>query len=491
MKLKFAISAYDILRLQSSNRLIKKAIRVGLSLLEKYFGSQILLDVPKNLQSVDPELFQAISAAFEMKRLGIIDEIRELPKLPDEPFLYRYSALPRHVNSGGADFVNQKKALWKVVGETAERYLWSNSYFFFANKLKRLSYGKIKDSSINIFTLAGFSQDQRNRFQALSFDEKTVFGWLPAHSLLSGQKKWCPAQLISARYFRENVKAPGKEEKKEPMLRWIITTGLATGRTKEEAIAKGILEVIERDAFMISYLNKLSPPIVDLENLAEQDSDLERIMKDYRRYGLEIHLLQLPTDFPVHVYLAIVIDPTGLGPALTVGASADFDLKACIVDALSEAQSVRMSLKRNFQEDTPPAGMNRMERLVFWSKKENFSKMNFFLKGQKITLNLEAEKSIYKVKDEKLFYKDYYQKKMELLKKELVKKKCEACYVELSTPEIRNLGLRSFKVVIPELQPMHLNEAIPYFSGRRLTEIPKKFGYKTLSPINREPHPFP
>ena len=43
------------------------------------------------------------------------------------------------------------------------------------------------------------------------------------------------------------------------MLRWAVTTGLATGQSLEEAIAKGILEVVERDAFMISYLNRLSP----------------------------------------------------------------------------------------------------------------------------------------------------------------------------------------------------------------------------------------
>jgi ribosomal protein S12 methylthiotransferase accessory factor len=243
---------------------------------------------------------------------------------------------------------------------------------------------------------------------------------------------------------------------------------------------------------MISYLNKLSPPLIDLNNLAEQDSDLEKILKNFSRYNLEVHLLQMPTDFPIHAYLAIVIDRTGLGPAFSAGASADFNIKTCLLDGLAEALSVRLSLKNSFREETGPSEkLERRGRLLWWAKKENISKIDFFLRGAKAKLDLKKEISIFAEHGEKSSRRKYYAEKLELLKKYLQEKNYEAVYAELTDPDIRKLGFRSVQVVVPSLQPMHLDESIPYFSGKRLEEIPQQFGYKPAEELNIVPHPFP
>lgn len=492
--LKAAIPAKQLLEQGSLRNFWKKTFGKFLIFAEKYFGSPLLLEAPDHLQNIDPELFEAVESAFELKRLGLIEEIRELPKFPDEPFLFRYASLPPSVNSGGADLLSRKNALWKTIGETAERSLWYHSDYLFENNLQRTSYEQVKDSAVDIFHLTGFSKEQKNEFDFLSFDEKTVFGWLPARSLISRQKKWCPAQLVSSFYFAKNVRTSKNDTRKEPMLHWAITTGLATGQSLEEAITKGILEVIERDAFMISYLNKLSLPVVDLEDLAEQDSDLQKIIRSFERYKLETYLVQLITDFPVHAYLSIVIDRTGLGPAVAVGASADFDLKKCLTDALAESLTVRLSLKYSSSVEIQPLEkLDRRGRLKFWAQMENLPKIDFFLQGPKIKLEIAKDKHFFKKNDfeKKYFRRAYFKKKLGILKSELKRKKYEACWVELTDQDIKKLGFRCVQVVIPQLQPMHLYEAIPYFSGRRLKEIPKKFGYDPLDQVNQIPHPFP
>ena len=490
MELKATASARKILILQSSSNMVKKTIRSGLNLLEKYFGTSILLAIPDHLLEVEPEMFPAINTAYDLKRLGLIKEIKEIPKLPDEPSVHIVSAIG--ANSGGADFFSREKSYWKALGETVERYLWRSSDFFYRQTIERKKYSEIKNEVVDIFELAGFSNEQKKNIDVLKFDEKTVFGWIPARSIVSGKKILCPAQLASAKYFEENVKTDRHENRNEPMLRWAVTTGIATGQSLEEAHVKGILEVIERDAFMISYLNKLSPPIVDLDNLAEQDSGLEKILKNFERYNLEAHLLQLPTDFPIHVYLAIVIDRTGLGPAMSVGASADFELKTCLLDGLAEALTVRIHLKKSFREESGPSEkLDRRGRLLWWAKEENISTIDFFLRGEKIKLDLEKEKSIFSESSEKYSRRKYYAEKLDLLKKYLREKKYEAIYSELTDPNIRKLGFRSVQVLIPDLQPMHLYESIPYFGGKRLKEIPQKLGYKDAEELNKVPHPFP
>jgi len=272
------------------------------------------------------------------------------------------------------------------------------------------------------------------------------------------------------------------------MLRWSITTGLATGKYLEEAIIKGILEVIERDAFMISYLNKLSPPIIDLEYLSAQDEETARIIKNFKRYNLEIYALQLPTDFSdIYIVAAFIIDCTGLGPALSIGASADFNVKTAFLDALSESLSVRFSLKfkDRFKNKIDLNKIGQEERIIYWAKQENLPKIDFFFKGERIKINLKQD--FYKITDDKKYYKE----KLKFLVNELRAKNYEACYVELTTPEIKKLNLRSVFVVIPELQPLHLDESIPYFGGKRLKEVPLKLGYQPAEVLNQEPHPFP
>ena len=487
IQLEITEPAYKILE----NRPEKRSFFLGilkmlLKFLERYFGYPILIKIPAELYEIESKNYDIINSAYELQKLGIIKNIKKREDYPDEPKMYNYYITsPRgRIYGSGVDFLSKEKALWKTIGEAAERYLWFSSDWFFRNH-KISSYKELRESALNIFSLAGFSEEQKNKYSILQFDENTELGWIPASSLVSRKKFFCPIQLVSSYYFKQKTKIPFNEKGAEPMLRWCITTGLATGPSLEEAVVKGILEVIERDAFMISYLNKLSSPIIDLEHLSSQDAEIAKIIKDFKRYNLETYILQLPTNFPVYVNLAVVIDRSGFGPALTVGASADFDFKTCLLDALSESLIVRYSLKNKFNKEIDLKKIGHEERLIYWSKIENLPKIEFLLRGEKIEFNLEQ--NLYNLSKNQ----DYYKDKLNLLAEELKKRDYDACFVELTTKKIKKIGFRCVQVVIPELQPMHLEESIPYLSGKRLKEIPLELGYQPAEVLNREPHPFP
>jgi len=486
MKLEITTSPLKILETRPSKNIFIKIIKTILISLEKYFGSEILIKTPSDLygvnDNINDEILKIINIASRLQSLGIIENITKKTKYADEPFAHIYHvSCPGKAYGAGITFFEAKKAIWKALGEAVERHLWYNSNDFYKKRLLKTSYKNIKNKKLNIFSLAGFSQEQKNKLSSLQFGENTILNWVPAFSLTLKKTIYCPIQLISAFYFNKE-----RAQEKEPMLRWCITTGLATGRFLEEAIIKGILEIIERDAFMISYLNKLSPPIIDLEYLSAQDEDIANIIKNFKRYNLEIYTLQLPTDFSgVYIVAVFIIDRTDLGPALSVGASADFNLKTAFLNALSESLIVRYGLKNKFQNEINLQKIGREERLIYWAKPENLPKIDFFFKGEKIKVNLEQ--NFYKTTDDKKYYKE----KLNFLVNELKAKNYEACYVELTTPEIKKLNLRSVFVVIPELQPLHLDESIPYLGGKRLKEVPLKLGYQPAEILNQEPHPFP
>ncbi|MCX6741529.1 MAG: hypothetical protein NTY61_03985, partial [Candidatus Parcubacteria bacterium] len=150
-----------------------------------------------------------------------------------------------------------------------------------------------------------------------------------------------------------------------------------------------------------------------------------------------------------------------------------------------ESLVVRLGRKNTFNKNIDLKKIGREERLIYWAKTENLSKMDFFLKGPVKKINLGQ--NFYGINDNQ----NYYKEKLKILSEDLKDKNYETCYAELTTEEIKKMGLRCVQIVIPKLQPMHLNESIPYFSGERLKEIPLKLGYQTADVLNKEPHPFP
>jgi len=73
-------------------------------------------------------------------------------------------------------------------------------------------------------------------------------------------------------------------------------------------------------------------------------------------------------------------------------------------------------------------------------------------------------------------------------------KEYDVIYVDITAPKIGKYGVKVVKVIIPQLQPLHLDEKYPYLSFRRLYEAPVDMGVltraKTFNELNKIPHPF-
>lgn len=495
--LKSVFPAANLLKLSTNAALSDKFITRLLRFLEKRFQGKLLLEAPAALAEAGADLWPAILAAGKIKSLGEIMN-QKMPAPADEPPLFKYQTLINGQPAGtGADFLNEADALWRSLAEAIGRQLWKNSAELYGKKIVYATPGNLGKKALDIFSLAGFSEKNRLENKLLSFDKNSCFAWLEATSLPEGKNILCPAQLISHHYANSKARNPENPNGAEPLLRWPVSTGLATGRSNQEAVVKGMLEIIERDAFMIAYLNKISPPQIDLADLSEQDDDFKNILHNFRRRRLKIILLRLPTDFPVIVTAALIIDETGQAyPALTVGAKADFDVKNCLLGALAEAESLRWAMRKEadfFQNGFNPQKFNRIGRLFYWSKSENLPKIKFFLKGpvEKIALapaldflNLPAEENNKKLEK-------YYAEKFKNLRETLRQFGYSGCYLKITPREITQAGFHCAITILPQLQPMHQDERLPYFSGRRLVDLPAKLGYPAAKDFNPQPHPFP
>ena len=412
---------------------------------------------------------------------GLFQKIRKFPFYNDEPKCFSFSVqwtdhndLSGYNSAGGCSF-SRKTALIRALGETFERYtlstyqdntsLWSNY-----NNLKKLHKRVLNPKDILSFSY--FKTKPNFEIYKNEFD---MLEWTEGVSLTQqGKSVLIPAQLISVPY---------KFKPKEPVIRFPITTGAACYSSLRGAILNGLLEVIERDAFMISYLNKLSRNIINVTR--SHDRDIKTILSSIKKYNLELYILDISTDVPVYSILAIIIDRTGLGPAVSLGMKSALGIKKAIIGAVEESIHGRFWIREALLQ-TKKTKIRRIqkkryyladikERGILWSDPKMINKINFFFSGKHIQLTSLLSKKANSLEDVLKWFK---------------KHNIEVIYKDITLPEIRKQGIYVVKVIIPQFQPLYLDEAFPYQTGERLKNVPLKLGLNPLQKIYKFPHPF-
>ena len=313
----------------------------------------------------------------------------------DEPKIYSFAGRLNIGNSennykedqfGTGSSFSKTKALIKCLGESVERFVLSkcDDYHLIWD-----SYYNLKEKAINPENFVSFSTFKTKPTFVIYSNDRQKMNWIKGRSLVSSKEVFVPAQLVFIPYkFRKN----------EPTLRFPTTTGGAVYNSLDGAITNGLLEVIERDAFIINYLNKLSRNVIDLSHSV--DKTLRRIVDYTKRYNLDVYIVDISTDVPVYTIMTVIVDETGKGPAVSIGVKSTFNLKDAIIGSVEEALHIRpwlrgLMIKQSDKITQIEKGRNYVitteERGRLWINSKSINKIKFFLKGKRISIEKMPE----------------------------------------------------------------------------------------------------
>ncbi len=422
------------------------------------------------------------------KDYGLIKKIKRVRQYYDEPKFWYYSADVNdsylkndgrhfHSKSSGASLYSQKEALLKCLCELMERYC--NFYFKKESIVTTKSIDNMTNKFIDPRSMSAFSKTQleKNEFKKFRINNNSVFRWTNCISLLDNNEEYLiPSQSIYLSY--PYLKA-------EPSIYSAISTGVAGGANLSAAIVRGICEVIERDAFMIFYLNKLTASRIDLKNI--NNPDIKNTMSILDRYKFEVVVLDITTDVNVPTVASIIVNRSGIGKAVSVGLKCDFDIIKAITGSIEEALHTRSWLRSSFEDE--PIKVNPQDL-----QKSSDIKLRGFL-----WYEAEAIKNIdYWIKNAKIKDINYSSKpmksgeKLKRLTKIFSDKNYELYYKDITISEFKKLNYYIVKVIIPKMQPIYLNEKYPLLGSDRLYSVPAKLGFKNKleDDLNKYPHPF-
>ncbi|MFJ9522859.1 YcaO-like family protein [Kitasatospora sp. NPDC101801] len=312
----------------------------------------------------------------------------------------------------------------------------------------------------------------------------TPMDWVWGHRLNDGAPLLVPADAGFYQY-RYPPRAPGDRR-----LNHVLesSSGCALGSSAEEAALQSLLELAERDAFLIGWHRQRPLPVIDPATVTDPQSRLLLRMAAAR--GFEVHLLAASADIPVPVVWALAVRPDRALPAAFSTAGCHPDPEVAVRSALWElAQLTENGLTWD------PASTEAMladpwlvTELMDHPRRNAdprlLPRVETVLGGARLTLGeaFPGWPEVYRhaaggdVNGGLEFVAELYRRAG----------LTEIVLVDQSTPEHGDAGVAVVKAVVPGIVPMCFGQVHQRFGG-----LDRLLGARAAPAASLDPHPFP
>lgn len=384
----------------------------------------------------------------------------------------------RPTGTSGGSHWDPAAARAAAIGESVERY---SAAYLPVEELVTATAEELGAEAVAPETFALFhpSQHAAPGFPFRPFTRTTRVRWARGRSLATGDPAWVPAQLT---YLP--IVAP----EDEPLIGYATSSGVACAATEPVAIATALYELIERDAFVLTWANRLSLPLLEW-----RDHPALRRLDDryFARTGLRHSAVDLSAFFGVPAVLGIVHGLPGRLGALGVGAGCGRTVETAWRKAFAEAFDVHCHVRDALVAE-PELAAQPAEEIG------TFDDHIFFYGGPeraRAAAFLDASPERRPTADvAPLPAADAAAEVRELVTR-LAERGIDAYAVDVTAPDVREAGLCVMRVVCPQLCALDVVDRARFLGGPRLYRASFEAGLidrpLELRDLNRDPHPFP
>ncbi|MGV7222248.1 MAG: YcaO-like family protein [Nitrospinales bacterium] len=424
-------------------------------------------------------------------KTGIISRVEFEELAPDDPDVFFARTTPANVsalcgqealNHGDAVSVDSRRAILKAVGENIERYCsaqYDKDTFLFS------SYNDLGKEAVSPESFALFTQEQytKDKFPYKPLSSNKKLHWVEGYSIIKDRPIYVPASFVYVPYdFNGLNETPTHDP---------ISTGLACHTNFTPAIYKCILEAIERDCFMINWMNRIKSPCIDPWEI--DDPLVERLLNAMKHLPIKLYANYLTLDIEVHVIQIIIKTENNQVPYTVLGIGTDLSFTNALTQALEEVYLTFLGMKRyvTVRSDYLPV-----------PEYTNVTSPILHALAHAMWPELEPGLDFITSSNNKLSAPDLTEQKSEsmlenikTLADRLEQNGLDIILVDLTTSDIDDAGYKVIRAVIPGLQPLDTNHNYRHLGGERLYNVPVKLGLRE-TPLDPEqltpyPHMFP
>lgn len=413
---------------------------------------------------------------------GIVRFAPAIMVAADEPRLHAFACeLASTAETTGADtgayagsaHVHAGQARAASIGEAIERY----SAAFLPTGLTIGSVAELGTDAVAPESFALFHERQYGPgFPFTRFTRSLRLSFAEGFSLVDGSPAFLPAQLV---YL--------ERERSEPWIGYTTSNGLACGPTLAEAVLAALLEVVERDAMMLVWTNRLSLP-----RLTWIDDPPIRTIDEHAFAPTALRYTAIDTSafFGVPATIGVVHGAPDDPAAIGVGAGCSVTIGDAWRSCLAEAFGVHRWL-RGLLADSP-APIERIEDVRSLDDHTLFHGTPGRATGLTFLEAAGDERSTADIAD--VPGTTPGELVAEIVRR-LRSRGVSAYAADVTSPDVHALGLKVARVVAPELCALDVHGAAPYRGGSRLYRAAFDAGLVeaplTFDDLNPLPHPYP
>lgn len=374
--------------------------------------------------------------------------------------------------------ITRTEAVLGAIGEAIEHYCASH---FDHRRTVRAPWSSLAANSISptAFVLYSAKQYARPEFNYRPWDPELEVRWLLATELPTNHQVYVPATLV----YLSFGDAPAQDFFCPP-----TSNGLAAGPTLQTAALHGLLEVIERDAFLITWMNRLSVPNVEISARIQPAFS---ICQHYAKFGVQVRLFNISTELLPYVMMALAVDRSGEGPAAIIGLGCHPNPVVAATKALFELCQARPGEKKRFRHDQPSKELESYsdvrgmeDHSAFFHPLKRLEEFSFLLDGDRWQqLEDLPNHSSHEVSLD-----------LDNCVKSLTQSGSRVFCADLTTSDVVPYGLCVVRTLVTNLQPMHFGFGEERLGGSRLFELPRSLGHcsriRSEDDLNPSPHPL-
>ncbi|MEU6285077.1 TOMM precursor leader peptide-binding protein [Streptomyces sp. NPDC047028] len=351
------------------------------------------------------------------------------------------------------------------------------------------------DTAIDPFTLGLHLEEcyADPEFPFRRYTEDSLCDWVWGHSFARDEPVLVPKSYV----YYGGHNQHGKQEDR-PFI-FTSSNGTAMGGCAEEAILHGLLELAERDAFLMTWYARLHVPRIAPRSVPDPAVPLliERVRQ---RTGYQVDVFATTMEHRVPSFW-VMGRREGDNPRqmkTLSAAGSGLDATSALTGALHELTAMLDLQPSAYPHQYKRAGMLVADPSLVTSMDDHgllyghpaaFDRLEFLFDS--------AEQEFADVTCEWAWpqHDDLRTDCVELIRRYLATG-LDVIAVDLTTPELATTGLASYKIVVPGLLPMtfgHRNRRVVGLP--RLHTVPQLLGHRSTpleaTDVNANPHPFP
>jgi len=377
----------------------------------------------------------------------------------------------RHVADpmiGSGKGLTKVDALIGAAGEAIERYSASR---YRTSDLHRAPAKEMTDSFVDPRRLCLYSDEQYEQpdFPCARFDENQPLHWTRGWWFGTKEPVWVPALPA---YF--NFQACHHEA-----FCHVSSNGLAAGADVDDASMRALFELIERDAFMITWLCQLPARRVLLDDSVEPG--VREVVRQLRHRGAEIELYLLDgTDIDMPVVMCLALGGTspeaeGALPAVSVALACHLDPRVAVRKAILEQGHVGPYLTRQVAQikvpETPADVHTLDDHAAYYFSPERLPIFDFIRRSDRPPIDYSDLPACEEVS-------------VAACAAVLEKAGVQVAVVDVTSPDLLDSPFRVARAIGLDVQPIHFGERFRRLANPRLAK------HSGGRPLNPHPHPL-